>query len=242
MTSSLFTPSYYTIAIANATGAAPADGFVDALRVEKYLTQNSDNLPSDFTLVLSTAKRRGNYRYRQILQQLQMMANIYVSNGEILNIQTVATEMPQNTTYQNDMMLVPPSPTTITYAAIVATGSTYKTEATNFSMTVTVERGDGSLYTADELNAGVTLTGTAAIKRCVARAFIWDWTYTTDIYDPTKLATLGTPGSTTNLPRFGLRTTSLTVGHIVGNGLVGSLAANIASAEAIITVSAATTA
>lgn len=53
---------------------------------------------------------------------------------------------------------------------VVAGGSpNASTEPTSFAFTVAVERGNSVLTVNDELNTGNTLTGTAAIKRLVAR-------------------------------------------------------------------------
>ena len=69
----------YKIQIANSNSGnlAPNDGFIDNLRIEDY-APSLETTPSGLTLALSQAKRRGNLRYRDIIDQLGLVANCYV--------------------------------------------------------------------------------------------------------------------------------------------------------------------
>jgi hypothetical protein len=175
--------TYYTISIANSTGAAPANGFVDNKKIEQYMAAGSN--PT--TYAHCQAKERGNVRWQFIVEQILRMANIYPSQ-------------------------------------MVATGASATAEADPFVFHAEVERGDSVLQTPDENNAGTTLVGIAALKRCVARGLIESRTSNRDILDPT-LAT--TPGNTTQAARYGIRVESLTT---------GPASANLTAAEALITI------
>lgn len=68
----------YNVSIANSnSNSAPADGFVDSKKIENYVT-SLETTPSGLNLDLCEAKRRGNLRYTEIINQLQMVANCYV--------------------------------------------------------------------------------------------------------------------------------------------------------------------
>lgn len=74
---------YYTITITNSiSNSSPSDGFVDHKRIESYLASTSYalELNSTTTLTLShtTAKRRGNMRYHEIIRQLQLVSNMWI--------------------------------------------------------------------------------------------------------------------------------------------------------------------
>jgi hypothetical protein len=108
--------------------------------------------------------------------------------------------------------------------SLVATGATYKTPATSLSFQVVIEHGDATLYTADELNVGQFLTGTAALTRMIARGLMYVQTINNDyadpkinVFDPTSANTFGTPGSTTSVPRTGERVASFAVGALTNN-------------------------
>ena len=81
-----------------------------------------------------------------------------------------------------------------------------------------------SVKVDDENNAGQKLTGTAALERIVARALCKQETVLLDVLDPT---TSTAPGNTTQFARAGTRFNLETV---------GALYANVAAAEAGITV------
>lgn len=69
----------YTVTITNgATTTAPSDGFVDNLLIQNY-GLDFETTPAGLTLTLCEAKRRGNLRYRNIIDQIGL-----VTNGEIL--------------------------------------------------------------------------------------------------------------------------------------------------------------
>lgn len=175
----------YSVQITNATAAAPGNGFIDPTTIEAYMAANS--LPA--TYAQCQAKERGNVRFDFLQQQVQLEANVYMTN-------------------------------------LTASGASATAEATSFSFTAVVERGDDVLVTRDESNPGSYLTGTAALKRWVARALVESRTCFGDIYDPT-LAT--TPGNTTTAARYGIRTEQITV---------GALKTTLTAAEALITVTA----
>ena len=69
---------------------------------------------------------------------------------------------------------------------INAVGATPDLAASSISFTFVFDRPD-YLYTADELNAGATLTGAAAIKRAVARAMCATTLHRTAIFDPSAV-------------------------------------------------------
>lgn len=123
--------------------------------------------------------------------------------------------------------------------SIVASGGTYNTAPVSVSFQVIVEHGDASLYTADELNAGSYLTGTAALTRMIARGLQYVQVPNgsfgdpiANVFDPTSTTTYGTPGSTTSAPRTGERMMSLPV---------GALASNLTTAAGIISITQSTT-
>lgn len=71
----------YSVTIAGVNNSAPNDGFVDFFTIEQYMAQGS--MPSTYDQ--TTAKERANIRYKFLVQQLQVCANMYVtgwvSNG-----------------------------------------------------------------------------------------------------------------------------------------------------------------
>ncbi|RYF17657.1 MAG: hypothetical protein EOO77_11590 [Oxalobacteraceae bacterium] len=66
----------YTVTIAGASKAAPADGFIDVTTIEQYMAQGS--VPA--TYAQTTAKERANIRYKFLREQMQMDANLYLTN------------------------------------------------------------------------------------------------------------------------------------------------------------------
>jgi len=191
----------YKIQITNSNrNVAPKDGFIDNLRIEDYATSGLETTPTGLTLVLSKAKRRGNLRYREIINQLGMVANCYVP----------AQSLP----------------------TVSSSTGTLKSEPTSFTFQIYAEHGAASLITADELNPGQTLSSTACVKRCVARAMIADISRVVDVYDPTSAASTGTWGATASLPRFGHAVSSANAFE------VGSYATGLALAEGMVTVTA----
>ena len=75
--------SVYAITISNPGGtSAPSDGFIDPTRVEEYIPDLSE-APSDFTIALSTAKRRANLRFQNLLQQMGIAGNMDVDPNSI---------------------------------------------------------------------------------------------------------------------------------------------------------------
>jgi len=100
----------------------------------------------------------------------------------------------------------------------VATAATPDAEATSFGMTVGYDR-EEYVRTADELIPGTELIGIAAVTRWVARALIQEQVGNRDFYDPTVVPATG-------IPR----------GNEISNVIAGAAAADIATAEAAITV------
>lgn len=66
----------YSVTIAGVNNAAPADGFIDPNTVENYMAAGS--APTTFDQ--STAKERANARFQFLQQQIQLEANVYLSN------------------------------------------------------------------------------------------------------------------------------------------------------------------
>jgi hypothetical protein len=80
--------SIYSVTLTNSIStAAPSDGFVDSMRIEDYYASTSyalEGLPSGFSLLLSTAKRRGNLRYHEIIRQLELVQNVAIDPAAIV--------------------------------------------------------------------------------------------------------------------------------------------------------------
>jgi hypothetical protein len=76
----------YSITINNSnTNSAPSDGFVDNTTVEKYEASSGlETTPAGLSLILTKAKRRGNVRYRNIIQQIGLVGNCYVPFNTIV--------------------------------------------------------------------------------------------------------------------------------------------------------------
>lgn len=75
---------FYNITVTNGvSNSEPADGFIDVLRIEQY-DLDFETTPSDLTYELCQAKRRGNLRYREIINQLQMVTNCFVPPASIV--------------------------------------------------------------------------------------------------------------------------------------------------------------
>jgi hypothetical protein len=69
--------TYYAVQVNAVVGSGSYDGFIDNMKVEQYMVNGA--IPG--TLNNSTVKTQGNLRYKQILQQLDLMGNIYVFNA-----------------------------------------------------------------------------------------------------------------------------------------------------------------
>ena len=110
---------------------------------------------------------------------------------------------------------------------VTATGAGPNTAASSITIRFTFEHGVSSLSTADENNPGTFLTGAAAIKRCAARAMIRNDVRTMEYYDPTVYTgRLLDGGANPGSPRSA----------VINSETIGPLAANLAAAEATITV------
>ncbi len=70
--------TFYSVSIAQITGTANAAGFVDNMKVEQYMANNGNIAPNDFPT--SENKVRANIRYKNIVENLQLMGNVYLSN------------------------------------------------------------------------------------------------------------------------------------------------------------------
>jgi hypothetical protein len=70
--------TFYRVSIANATAAAPQNGFVDHTSVERYLADAA--APAGFDAADSQAKERGNLRFENIMASLGVMATYRLSN------------------------------------------------------------------------------------------------------------------------------------------------------------------
>lgn len=111
------------------------------------------------------------------------------------------------------------------YVRDIVCDGTLAAAPTSITVTVEFESGDASLATLDELNAGVHLLGTAAIKRAVARMLTRTESKNLETFDPTAM-TIVSNGADVSVPR-----------GIVSNIVtVGSVADDIAAAEAAITI------
>lgn len=157
----------YSITITNGNaGVSPNDGFVDNRQIQNY-TADLISAPAGYTFATCEAKARANFRYHDIIMQLGMVGNCYV------------TEMVSNDDPN------------------ITEDATATTEATSFQFYIIVEHGDASLITADEYNPGQYLTGTACLQRCVGRALLNDSIRTVAVFDPTDSATAGNTASVT---------------------------------------------
>ena len=68
--------SFYTVSINYIAGTGDSDGFIDNLKVEQYMAQaNGATAPASLTT--STNKVRANIRHKTIMEQLQLMGNMY---------------------------------------------------------------------------------------------------------------------------------------------------------------------
>jgi len=83
----------YEITIVNDNSGAspPADGFVNPEPITGYGLSFATT-PASLTPALTTANRRGNLRYREILNQIQMVSNCYVLPSSITNNATAIIE------------------------------------------------------------------------------------------------------------------------------------------------------
>lgn len=64
--------SIYDVTITGASGAAPADGFIDSKTISAHLAVNADAKPT--TYAQSLAKSRANRRFRNLVHALQFYA------------------------------------------------------------------------------------------------------------------------------------------------------------------------
>jgi hypothetical protein len=109
-----------------------------------------------------------------------------------------------------------------------ASDATAVAEASSFGFQIYAEHGDAAWVTADELNAGQTLTSTNCIKRCVARALALDEFQVAAIFDPTNATSV--PTGTTNVPRFGVRI------NVASDFEIGAYQANLTTGASYVTV------
>ena len=69
--------TFYRVSIDAISGSGDSAGFVDPKNVEHYM-ENGGDAPASLTT--STDKVRANVRYKNVIEQLQLMGNLYVSN------------------------------------------------------------------------------------------------------------------------------------------------------------------
>lgn len=188
-------PSFYSVVLTNGnSNVAPADGFVDPLTIENYYWSASTNnplvtTPSSLTLALCKAKVRGNFRYRDIISQLGMVCNCYVT--------------------ENAYPTSPSSEQALVYGGFpaVTNNGTALLEPTSLTFYLIAEHGDSSLSTPDEYNAGQFLTSTACIQRCIGRALLNDMFREVAYFDPTDaISSIG--ASNASVIRYGTRIVS----------------------------------
>lgn len=67
--------SYY-VTISSLSQASPGDGFIDMKKVEQYRSEGSDVT----TYAQAQAKERANQRFQLMVNKLQLLGNLYVSN------------------------------------------------------------------------------------------------------------------------------------------------------------------
>lgn len=196
---------YYSIVITNSyTNSTPADGFVDNLRIENYYAatnyalENTTNC-SGLTLALATAKRRGNFRYHEIIRQLGLVSGFRIDPNSI-------------------------SGTTAAGATIIANPTNALLEPGSITFQIIASGGTSAWNTADEtvsgatlLNGLATLTGTACIVRCIERALSGTFLREADVFDPSATTSAG--NTTSGIIRFGTR---IDVASATELGLYGS--------------------
>lgn len=68
--------THFRVTISAAAGTAPADGFIDPTKLERYMAEGG--VPAN--LAASLAKERANLRYVRMIEQLQLIGNLYVTN------------------------------------------------------------------------------------------------------------------------------------------------------------------
>jgi len=73
--------TFYRVSIAAIAGTGDAAGFIDPTTVQTYMANNgvAPTVPPS-TLTTSTDKVRANVRYKDVVENLQLVANMYVSN------------------------------------------------------------------------------------------------------------------------------------------------------------------
>jgi hypothetical protein len=175
----------YTVAIAGISGSGDSAGFIDNMKVEQYMANNGA-APASFAS--SENKVRGNIRYKNLVEQLQIMGNMYLSNASAANATVDTTGGSFNFTLEVERG----DETLITYDETAnATPVTYGA------------------------NTGNELLGANAIVRCVARALCESRpNYVYPVYDPT-LTTAPANGTQSNTAvRIGSTTTTFNVASL----------------------------
>lgn len=109
---------------------------------------------------------------------------------------------------------------------VTKTGGGANAPASVITIRIETDR-DDALVTADESNAGQFLNGTAALRRCAARALVVTESRNSEIFDPTVVVGRDIDG--TDNP--GIRR-----GTVFAVEDIGSLAANLTAAQAAIAV------
>lgn len=158
-----FVPHHYTVVVATPGAlSSPADGFIDDLNVEGYAVD-----PTDPT---ANPRATGSFPATKALSLAKERANMRWK--EILN---QCASVIQPTIQFNVEALADPT-----------TPADESTEAATFEFVLQYDRPE-YLSTADEDNAGVTLTGADAVSRFVARALTKDLVSNRLVYNPTTV-------------------------------------------------------
>jgi len=97
--------TFYTVTINRIAGSGDSAGFVDATSVQQYMLSNV----TPNTLVDSMNKTRANIRYKNIIENLQSMGNIYVptvnSSGGGINSSPTAITMTLEVERGDDILI-----------------------------------------------------------------------------------------------------------------------------------------
>lgn len=147
-------PTYYRVTITGAEAAAPRDGFVDHTTIEQYRAMGQ----TVTSLSNALAKERANIRYLKIVEFLQQLGNVRLTNLKADNDDG--------------------GPGTPTFA-------TANNAAPEFSFTAVFEHGDEAIAAEDFTEPGWTVTGIDAIRQQIALALCYDHTVKGFIVDPT---------------------------------------------------------
>lgn len=156
-------PTYYRVTITGAEAAAPRDGFVDHTTIEQYRAMGQ----TVTSLANALAKERANIRYLKIVEFLQQLGNVRLTNLKADNDDG--------------------GPGTPVFATANAATPEY-------SFTAEFEHGDDAIFAEDFTEPGWTVTGINAIRQQIALALCFQHTVKSYIVDPTSEAGLQRAG------------------------------------------------